>query len=216
VLLNAFHASSEPSIGRKLISSLNESTYAGSLTASQVEKAFECFPQDVREEAQKHLGGLQSTLTDQANRLLEIEASLTEGDIVAGRAVFFGQKASCSACHRVHREGGEVGPNLSEIARIRSTRDLLESILYPSATLARDYETFNVLTTSGGLVTGTIQRETGDAVYLRTADRTQVRIEHDSIEEMSRSNVSIMPQGLENTISHEELNNLMAFLNTLK
>ena len=74
-------------------------------------------------------------------RLAEFEPLLDGGDQDRGRAVFFGKKAACGACHRVGDEGGSVGPDLTKVGGIRAGRDLLESVVLPSATFAQGYET---------------------------------------------------------------------------
>jgi putative heme-binding domain-containing protein len=215
-LLPAFHSQHDREIGAILISSLRKSPGFEGLNAVQVSDVFESFDEEIQLQARPLIEGLLQNESLEAERLIRIEAQLLPGNPEAGKKVFFGTKAACSACHRVHREGGEIGPNLSEIAKIRTNRDLLESIVFPSATLARDYETYTLLTTSGSLITGTIQRETGEAVFLRTAQRTEIGIDKEDIQELKRSSVSIMPQGLDATLTASELNDLLSYLRTLK
>ena len=84
--------------------------------------------------------------------------------------------------------------------------------MFPSASLARGYESFGVLTKSGRVHTGLISRETAAALFLRTTDRVEVRIERNDIDELSPSRTSIMPQGLEKLLSPADLRDLVAFL----
>ncbi len=216
ILLDAFGKCQDERLGQQVLQAVGESQGFSSLSATQLEKTFENFSDSLRSQVEGLVARLKVGEAEQAERLARIERELSAGDSVAGRQVFFGSKAACSACHRVQQQGGEIGPNLSEIARIRGTRDLLESILFPSATLARDFETYTLLTTQGSVVTGLIQGETADAVHLRTAQRQEVHVSRNEIEEMSRSNVSIMPQGLDTIISRTELSDLIAYLMTLR
>ena len=216
ILLSAFEKSSDEVTGQTLVTALSQSSALESLPGARVAAIVDRYPAGVRKSAQPMLKRLQVDSAEQALRLQELQAALSEGDALAGRRVFHGLKASCSACHRVGQEGGQVGPNLSEIARIRTPRDLLESIVYPSATLARGFETYAVITTDGKVVTGTIQRETPEAVYLRTSQREEIRVPRDEIEDLKRNSISIMPQGLDKTFSPTELNDLMSYLRSLK
>jgi putative heme-binding domain-containing protein len=135
---------------------------------------------------------------------------------VRGREVFFGAHATCSTCHTIRSEGGHVGPDLSRIATVRSGRDLLEAILYPSASFARGFEPFNIATNDGRTYTGIITRETSDAIKMVTPDRMEVSIPRSTIEEIEQSRVSIMPRGLDANLSRQELGDLLAFLRSLK
>ena len=76
-----------------------------------------------------------------------LEPLLRRGNASRGREVFFGSKAACSACHFILGVGGHVGPDLSRIGEGRTSRDLLEAILYPSASFARGFEP-NIIATA--------------------------------------------------------------------
>src|SRR5262249_60780056 len=77
------------------------------------------------------------------------------------------------------------GPDLSSIGAARSRADLLEALVLPSASFARGFEPYVVSTVGGKLYTGIIARQTGEAVYLRTADRAEVRIPRAEVEEIA-------------------------------
>jgi len=150
-----------------------------------------------------------------AARLDELKLTLEGGDAARGREVFQG-KAACSQCHRVEKRGNTVGPDLSQIGETRTRRELLEAVAFPSATFARGYEPVTLVTSAGLAMSGIIRRETADDVYLMTADRSEAPIRRDEIEEIEPSRVSIMPQGLDRTMTPDELRDLLAFLTSLK
>ena len=152
----------------------------------------------------------------QKARLDDLEPLLKGGSIEQGRDIYFGTKASCSACHAVNNRGGGVGPDLGKIGAIRSGRDLLESIVFPSASFARGFETYVVETKAGKTQSGILARESTDAVYLLTTERVEIRIPRDEIETFLPGRVSIMPQGLDTQLTRRELQDLLAYVQSLR
>jgi putative membrane-bound dehydrogenase-like protein len=149
-------------------------------------------------------------------RMEQLAPALAGGDAVRGRSVFLGPKSGCTACHTVQGQGGRVGPDLSKIGSIRSSRDLLEAVVFPSATFARGFEPVLIRTRDGGVLDGIVARETADAIVLFTAERSEKRIPREAIAELRESRVSVMPQGLDAQIGTEELRDLIAYLASLK
>jgi putative heme-binding domain-containing protein len=149
---------------------------------------------------------------EQSNRIDHLLSSLPAGDVRRGQLVFHGEKTACFACHAMGYRGGTVGPDLTSIARIRSPRDLLEAILYPSASFVRSYEPVTILTTDGRSLSGTIQDQTRDHVVLHLSATEQRRVPTSEIEEMLPSKVSVMPAGLDTQLSEQQLADLLEFL----
>ena len=90
------------------------------------------------------------------------EDVLAGGDIQRGRDLFFGnKKAICATCHAVQGQGGKFGPDLTKIGAIRTPRDLLEAIVFPSASFARGYEPFTLVTDDGQVISGIISPRNG-------------------------------------------------------
>jgi len=130
--------------------------------------------------------------------------------------VFFGKKAACGACHRVGDEGGTVGPDLTKVGGIRAGRDLLESIVLPSATFAQGYETYKVELADGRTVAGVIARRAADGVVLRDAAGAEVKVPARAVEGMARDRTSLMPDGLAKAVTPDELRDLLAYLLSLR
>jgi putative membrane-bound dehydrogenase-like protein len=215
-LVAAFQRSNDPAVGKELVAALAKSPGLSGLTADALRQTLRPYPAAVREGARPLLKRLDGDTAGQKARLAELKDVLVGGNARRGRAVFFGTKAACSACHTVRSAGGRVGPDLSKIGGIRTAVDLLESIIFPSASFVRGYEPYVVETQEGKSYTGIIARETADAVYLRTAERAEIRIPRSSVESLHRGRVSIMPQGLDAQLSRRELADLIAFLRSLK
>ncbi|MEI8022370.1 MAG: dehydrogenase, partial [Schlesneria sp.] len=135
------------------------------------------------------------------------------GDIRRGQVVFNSQKAACSACHNAGGyKGGNIGPDLSRIGKIRTERDLLESLVFPSVSFVRSYEPVLVVTKSGKQVNGLIRKDTPDEITLATGAKEEARVLRSEIEEIRPSTVSIMPAGLDTQLTKEQLADLIAFL----
>ena len=84
------------------------------------------------------------------------------GDAVHGEQVFR-QAGTCAKCHVVKDHGDEVGPNLSEIGDKLSPQAMYESILFPSAGISHNYETYSVILNDGNVVTGIVTSQTDEA-----------------------------------------------------
>ena len=159
---------------------------------------------------------VQEVAGRQQHRLGEFEPLLQGGDVTRGRGVFLGKKVACATCHRIGTDGGAVGPDLTKVGAVRSGRDLLESILVPSSTIAQGYDAYVVVTDAGKALHGLIARQTADLVVLRDAAGAELQLRKDRIQEVRRSAVSIMPEGLERALSRDEFRDLLAFLQSLK
>jgi putative heme-binding domain-containing protein len=128
----------------------------------------------------------------------------------------FAKAGQCANCHVVNQQGKEVGPNLSEIASKLSRAALLESIVYPSAGISHNYETHNAVLTSGEIVNGIIVSQTADSVALKSKDAIVRTYPRDEIEQLVKSNVSIMPADLQTTMTVQDLLDVVEYLTTLK
>src|SRR5262249_48148980 len=96
--------------------------------------------------------------------------------------------------------------------RIRSERDLLESIVFPNASFVRSYEPVMVSTKAGKTYNGLIRKDAPDEIIIALNATEEVRIARDEIEEVQPSKVSVMPSGFEQQLSTQELADLVAFL----
>ncbi len=159
----------------------------------------------------------QEKLAQQEQRLNELSAYLPEGDAERGAKLFNNQdRSKCTICHLKGDKGVRLGPDLTWIGAIRSERDLLEAIVYPSASIARYHEVVNVLTTDGTVVSGLLVRETAREMFLSSAEGVVQSVPYRDIKQARYSNVSLMPEGLDKLLSAEEIADLVAFLKASK
>lgn len=137
------------------------------------------------------------------------------GDPAKGRDLFIG-KAICSTCHRAGADGSLIGPDLTKVGAIRSGRDLLESMVYPSSTIAQGYDNYILTLADGDVITGFIADKSPEAVILKDATGASRRLTMSDIKEMRRGETSVMPQGLDQILTQDELQDLLAYLQSLR
>jgi putative membrane-bound dehydrogenase-like protein len=175
----------------------------------------------IRKEARRvlRLTGLEPAPTEAKPAASDLAAwarLLNEpGDAAGGRRLFFGMVgARCGVCHRHRGRGGQVGPDLTQIARSASRERILESILQPGREVAPHFQPWVLKTTDGHTLVGLRLAEGGDDGTEEYADASGERFQLASAEIESRelSTTSIMPDGLESTISIDDLRDLMTFL----
>ncbi len=165
-----------------------------------------------REQLQQ-LGGIQ-------HRLVDFDAVLARpGNAAAGRKVFFASSAggtACGSCHRVQGIGDVVGPDLSTIGTKYGKRELLFHITQPSAVINHNY-TGEVLQLEDGRVVSGIVVAGGDGkVVLKTTQAERVELAEDEIVARKTLDESVMPNNLCDTLSDQQLADLLAFLAQLR
>lgn len=140
---------------------------------------------------------------------------LEGGDAKAGAQLFYTRsELSCVRCHRIGNRGGEVGPVLTEIAKQKDRRYLLESVALPDAAIAQNFETAIIRTEDDDIFTGIVREEKEGALQMVLADGRTVSIQLDSIAER-RKGKSSMPLDLYKYLSDREFRDLIAFLASL-
>jgi putative membrane-bound dehydrogenase-like protein len=215
-LLPAFEAASDEEVGRKLVSALGESSALSSLRVETLKPILAKHGPSVQRAAEELYSRLGADTARQKARLEEMLGSLSGGDTRRGQAVFNGSKAACSACHAIGYLGGNVGPDLTRIGQVRTDRDLLESIVFPSASFVRSYEPVAVASKDGQVYNGVLRKDAPDEIIVATGANQEARLARDDIEEIRPSAVSVMPAGLDQQLTPRELADLLAFLKSCK
>lgn len=211
-LAASFRDSREEAVGNAMVKGLLASQANSSvLRGEQLEKLLSNFPPSVRASAEPLLSRAREEQATRTAKLAALEPLLSGGDVGRGRRVFFSEKLACSTCHSIGKEGGTLGPDLTAIGAIRSGRDLLEAVVFPSSTFVPGYEPVHVETAKESL-TGIIGEQTADAVVLRTGANAETRLPRSAIKSIEPSTVSVMPEGLDTGITQAEFLDLLAFL----
>lgn len=211
-LLAIYEKGSEERVGRELLAALKEARAIGSLTFDQVQRTFAKFPDGTRAQAKELFAALNVDATQQGARIEELLPKLQGGDVRRGQAIFNSTKAACSSCHAIGYLGGDLGPDLTRIGQVRTERDLLEGILFPSASFVRSYEPVIVATRDGEEYSGVLRKDAADEVILATGPGAQVRVARSDIAASRPGMVSVMPQGLDQQLTMQELSDLLSFL----
>ena len=148
--------------------------------------------------------------------LQSLLAQVSKGrNFARGRDLFV--EAQCAACHRYGDRGGMIGPDLTAVSTRFKRQDILESSTEPSKVLSEQYMNTSIETVEGKVHVGRIVEETPEKVVLRKnpLEPDTITIKKTDIESRSPSKISPMPAGLLNTLTKEEILDLLAYLESL-
>ncbi|MGY8767455.1 MAG: c-type cytochrome [Pirellulales bacterium] len=162
---------------------------------------------------------LGNTRTMVANWTME-EFTEDLGLMMRGRTETIGtklfQEATCKACHKIKGEGGAVGPELTKVfERYKgNSRDVLQEMINPSHKVDPKYAVHNVLLESGKVISGIVIAEDDDTLQIvsNPEDPKPITIQQDEIEEMVRSSKSMMPKGLLDRFTQDEIYEILSLL----
>jgi putative heme-binding domain-containing protein len=157
--------------------------------------------------------GLRRAL-DAAESQRLIKLVQTQGDAPRGELVFRRPELGCLQCHAIGGAGGKVGPDLSGIGTSAQLDYLVESVVLPSKVVREGYTTAVVFTTDGKVHTGVVQRESPTELVLRDPVRDEIVIPIKDIDD-KRVGGSLMPEGLDHSLTDAELADLVRFLSEL-
>jgi putative membrane-bound dehydrogenase-like protein len=148
----------------------------------------------------------KAALTAKYKALLTPE-NLKSANHANGRLVF---GRVCASCHRLFDDGGDVGPDLTGSQRANLDY-VLENVLDPSAVVAPDYQMTILETKDGRILTGIIKQENEKTLTMRTQNESVV-VPTNEVESRNRSPVSMMPEGLFDKLTQEEVRDLVGYL----
>jgi putative heme-binding domain-containing protein len=161
--------------------------------------------------AGKHFPSLEGAPTEAMRAQVERlsgQLSQSTGDPYRGKPLFTEQ---CGKCHVLFGEGNRVGPELTSYRR-DDLATMLQSVVNPSAEIREGFEDTIVLTDDGRRFSGFLADQDNQVVVLRGADGQNVVLVRDAIEAMRPSPRSLMPEGLLDKLSDQEVRDLFAYL----
>ena len=135
------------------------------------------------------------------------------GDADAGKAIY--ARSGCAGCHRIGKDGTDLGPDLTDIGRRRGLAFLEESIVKPEAFVPNSYRAVQLVMKSGSNVYGIRLNEDDLSIQVRDVGGNPRSYLKENINEVRRDKPSLMPS-YESRLSKQELADLVAYLNSLK
>jgi quinoprotein glucose dehydrogenase len=139
------------------------------------------------------------------------------GDAERGRSVFAGHRvAQCVRCHKVGEQmsGGNAGPDLAQVAHRHDRAGLLQSLVEPSAKIAKGFETVTLVLESGKIVAGLVRSEENGSIVIEQTDGQSITIQASDVEERTAPKSS-MPE-MHRALTAREIRDLVEFLSSLK
>lgn len=148
----------------------------------------------------------KAALTAKYKKLLTAD-TLKQANLSHGRLVY---AKHCAVCHKLFGEGGNIGPELTGSQRANLDY-VLENMLDPSAVVPREYQVSIITTDSGRTLTGIVKEETERAVTVQTQNEVVI-VPKDEIDIRRQSNLSMMPEGMFERLTFDEVRDLVGYL----
>ncbi len=139
-------------------------------------------------------------------------ALLARGNAVAGEQVFLSR---CLACHVADGQGIEVGPNLVTV-KTKGREGLLTAILEPHQEVASQYISYTIQTKDGQTLTGLISQDDASSMTIKMMGGALITVQRSNIQGSSSTGQSLMPEGLEQGMTVEDMADLLTFIEQLK
>ena len=161
---------------------------------------------------EKLWGQIRETPRDHARMITDFQRrlspdSIKSGDRSHGRALF---ARTCANCHRLFDSGTAIGPVLTGAQRT-NIYYLLLNLIDPSSSISNDFRMQIIETTDGRVVTGLLVGESDNAITVQTATGKLV-VPAIEIEQRVASNASMMPEGLLQHLTPDEVRDLFAYI----
>jgi len=133
---------------------------------------------------------------------------LMQADPRRGKEIF---RKTCATCHKVGDVGVDVGPSIADL-RTKTPEQVLVDVLQPNKAIDNNFVSWTIVTDEGLQYVGIIAAETPGSVTLKLADGKQQSILKSAIDTMDSNGVSLMPEGLERTIPHQDMADVISFV----
>lgn len=139
-----------------------------------------------------------------------------DGDAARGKLIFFSDGSRCKVCHDARDKTKSIGTTLVEMnTKYKQPAEMLQHVLKPSLKIDEPLAAYLVLTTNGKVITGLVAEKTDAIVVLKTAERKLICIPTDEIDEMRKSQKSLMPDGILSDLTAQEAADLLAYIRSL-
>jgi putative heme-binding domain-containing protein len=148
--------------------------------------------------------------TEKTKRIDDISQILKSGtgNQLAGRVIFNNR---CGNCHRLFDEGAEIGPDLTGYER-RNVSDLLINIIDPNAYIREGYGVYHITTKDQRSLVGTVKAQTASTISIQPFNGELVTLSMNQVSEMVEQKVSIMPEGLLNGLTDQQVRDIVTYI----
>jgi putative heme-binding domain-containing protein len=146
---------------------------------------------------------------DELYEFLTSEEGLA-GDSAKGAVAF--EKATCDKCHRYGNVGEAMGPDLTDLTKRFTRKEILQSILYPSHVISSQYAAKTLLLADGRVISGIVGPGPSGEKLVLTSEGEKISIPEQDIDEISPSRISGMPEGLFKELTQEDIADLFSYL----
>ena len=202
------HARSDPGMAKWLLAAVQNGNLPRSFVDATTANALRAHrDQTIRELANQTFAPPEDRAEVLQNYAVVADRFST-ADVAKGRQLFV---QHCSNCHRMEDVGHMVGPDISD-SRTKTAEALLVAILNPDAAIDASFTRYQILTVDGEVVSGLLHNENSETVTLLEAGNQQRRVARDDIETFRAVDTSLMPSGMEQTLSVDQMSDLIAYL----
>ncbi len=204
---------SRPSYAKELLLAIREKKIAPNEVSAFHARQMRSFEIDaLNTELTETWGDVRVTAEDKKKLMDKLRSELhseaiAKSDLPAGRALF---QKSCATCHVLYGIGVKIGPDITGSNR-RNLDYLLENIVDPSASVGVDFRTMIALLKDGRVINGVTTATTERTLTLQTAQEP-VTLDREEIESIKQSKTSLMPDGLLQNLSSDQIRNLIGYL----
>jgi putative heme-binding domain-containing protein len=139
-----------------------------------------------------------------------------KGDVAKGKVVFERAESSCVTCHKIGDKGVDFGPGLAEIGGKLPKETIYDSIINPNAGVSMGFETWQFALKDGGAALGILRSETGEEIVLALPGGVTMKVNKSNVAKREKLTNSMMPSGLNQSLSKDDLVNLVEYLASLK
>lgn len=202
---------SRQSFARPLLAALSEKKLpAKDLSADLVRQLRNLKDNDINQQVEKLWGVSRETAADKLKEIAAFKKLIQTkgyGDVGRGRGVF---SKTCQQCHTLFDTGGKVGPDIT--GSNRADLDyILQNIIDPNAVIPNDYRTSTLETKDDRVITGIVTRQDDNAVTIVIPNDT-LTIPRGDIQSLTQGEISMMPEGLLQSLSQDDVRDLLAYL----
>lgn len=204
---------SRPVYAKALLKGVQEGVLSASEISAFHARQMQSFEDaELTESIAKHWGDVK--VSDEAKKELVSQwhkkltpENLAKADLSQGRALF---QQNCANCHILYGVGAKIGPDITGSNR-NNLDYLLENILDPSASVGAEFRTVIILLEDDRVVTGVIVEQTDRTLTIQTSQEKEI-VDRRDIASMKQSSTSLMPDGIVQNLSDEQVRDLFAYL----